>query len=485
MSAGRIVTLAVGCLLVIPALAVMVAGAILGLGYAFGRDDDGYVEVTIDPLSTTATAIVADDLAFGSAPGSPDWAFEMLDADVRLRVDAGSDDLFIGVAPTSAVSTYLDGVAHDTIVDMDDLVAIMRTEPGRFTVTPPADVDIWAAQASGSGTQEIEWEAEAGTWTVVLMNADGTAGLDAEVLVGAKAGFVLPLAVMMVGLGAVLALGSAALIVAGAAGASPSPRSTSSATAPASGNTPINVGQYIGRQSAPVRFEAELDPVLSRWLWLVKWILVIPHVIVLAMLWVAFAVITVVAGLSILVSGRYPPRLFEFNVGVLRWTWRVSHYAGVGGLGTDQYPAFSLQPVTSDRTTLEVEYPERLSRASVLFKWILAIPHLLVVAILTGPSIGLGGATGVDLPVGGGLLGLLALICGVLLLSTNRYPRELFDLIVGLNRWVYRVIVYVALMTDEYPPFRLDQGANDPTAPLQPPPSEDRDRDMALSSSAA
>jgi uncharacterized protein DUF4389 len=111
----------------------------------------------------------------------------------------------------------------------------------------------------------------------------------------------------------------------------------------------------------PARMEARMDQPLSRWLWLVKWVLVIPHVIVLVLLWAAFAVLSVVA------------------------------------------------------------YPGRLSRGLVLVKW--------------------------------------------WLLFTGRYPRTLFDLVLGLNRWVLRVAAYVTLMTDSYPPFRLDMGEHEPGGP--------------------
>ena len=220
----------------------------------------------------------------------------------------------------------------------------------------------------------------------------------------------------------------------------------------------------------PVRVQARLDPTLNRWLWLVKWLLVLPHVVLLALLWPAFAVLSVIALVAIAITGHYPHALFGFNVGVLRWTWRVAYYA-YGALATDHYPPFSLGEHPDYPATLDIPYPPRLSRGLVFVKWLLALPHLLIVAVFIGAGTYLVSQTGQWAMNLGGLVGLLTLAAGVALLFTGHYPQGLFDFILGLDRWVLRVAAYVGLMTDTYPPFRLDLGGSDPaTATLAPKP---------------
>lgn len=208
----------------------------------------------------------------------------------------------------------------------------------------------------------------------------------------------------------------------------------------------------------PLRLEGELEPQLSRWLWLVKWLLAMPHFIVLVFLWVAFVLSTVIVFFAILFTGRYPRGLFEFNVGVLRWSWRVCFYS-YSALGTDNYPPFTLKDVRDYPARLEVEYPESLSRGLVLVKWwLLALPHYLVVGVFAG------GAWSTS----GGLIGLLVFFVGLALLFTGSYPMSLYDFVMGMNRWCFRVIAYSALMTDSYPPFRLDMGGHEPPAGPSP-----------------
>jgi hypothetical protein len=169
---------------------------------------------------------------------------------------------------------------------------------------------------------------------------------------------------------------------------------------------------------------------LSRWLIFVKWLLAFPHFIVLMLYGIAYFVTLIIAWFAILFTGRYPRGLFDFAVGLLRWSARVTVYLN---LMRDDYPPFG----TAGRypAALDVDYPERLSRWKIFFKWPLAIPHLI---ILYGYGI---------------LANAITFVAFFIILFTGRYPRALFDLVVGYYRWDYRVNAYVLLLTDDYPPF--------------------------------
>jgi hypothetical protein len=436
MSAGRIALLVTGCIAALISLGLLTGGCALAVVHATQRDDDGFYSTRHEPFLSEGYAILSDDLDLGTE--GPDWLFEEGRlARIRLQGDSAEPgkQLFFGIGPKRAVEEYLRGVDHDVVVDVeiDPFRVKYRHEPGTRAPAPPDSQTFWAA----SGTGSVEWDVEEGNWVAVVMNADATRSIVAEVSVAAKTRLLLWAALILLGLGLVFGAVAALLIALGVRRA----EGRSAALAPAE---PLPVGVY------PVRVQGELETGLSRWLWLVKWLLLIPHVFVLIFLWAAFFVVTVIAFFAILFTERYPRGLFDFNLGVLRWTWRVSWY-GYGGLGTDRYPPFTLADVDYP-ARLYVPYPERLSRGLVLVKWwLLAIPHYLVISFFLGP-----GWWWTD-HYGPGLIGLLVFFAGVVLLVRGFYPRSLYDLILGMDRWVLRVVAYAGLMRDEYPPFRLDR----------------------------
>jgi hypothetical protein len=468
-TAGRILLVVLGSILALLAAGLMIAGGALLWADRTQRDDDGFLSTPSERFESDSFAITSDSIDLLEAES--DWLFaEDVLGEVRITGEDG--DIFIGIGGTQDVEAYLDGVAHDEVrnLDFDPFRVEYRRFPGEATPRPPAEQTFWAASASGTGQQGATWEAESGEWTIVVMNADASRGVSAELRAGAEAKFLLWLAIGLLVVGVLLLAGGVTMIVIGARGAATTAPVPAVVPATAAVPSAAAVPPVAGRAEPtvfPVALAGRLDPELSRWLWVVKWILAIPHYVVLAFLWLAFLVLWVVAFFAILFTGRYPRGIFDFNLGVLRWTWRVGFYS-YWALGTDRYPPFTLAERPDYPATLHVGYPDRLSHWLPLVKWLLAIPHVILVGIFVG---GWGWGWGDYKGIGfAGLVGILVVIAGFILLFTGRYPRSLFDFTLGLDRWVFRTAAYLSLMRDEYPPFRLDMGETEPAEPAEPAP---------------
>ncbi len=448
MSAGKIVLLVFGAIFILISIGMIVGGGtLIWIDQAF-KDSEGFLTtdtVTLERSSYAITTHPADiDLRGWWRWGQGDFA--------TIKVEGSNNNpakqIFIGIAEQSDVEDYLHNVEYDEISafeiyhpDPDKEYKVEYTRHyGNATPEAPTSQTFWVAEAYGSDTQTLKWELQEGTWVLVLMNADGSKGIDLIGVVGIKVPWIFGVGLGLLIGGIVLLIIAVVMIV------------LATRRPPVSGEmakaVPGAPPGPEGKPSYPLTFKGELAEPLSQWLWLVKWLLIIPHLIVLAFLWVAAAVLWVLSFFAILFTSKYPRSFFDFNVGVLRWTWRVGFYSYLA-LGTDKYPPFTLK-AGGYPADLDVPYPDRLNSGLVLVKWwLLAIPHYIVLSFFWGFThawwrwIGLGF--------------VLVLFAAIVLLFTGRYPKDIYNLVLGINRWTTRVATYSWLMTDRYPPFRLGE----------------------------
>jgi hypothetical protein len=183
----------------------------------------------------------------------------------------------------------------------------------------------------------------------------------------------------------------------------------------------------------PVSLDVSYPETLSRWLPLVKWLLAVPHLLIVYVLGQVFQVLTFVAIFAVLFTTTYPRGMFNFNLGIRRW--QANAYAYVGLL-RDEYPPFTLD-AGQYPLAYEAVYPERMGRFSPLCHWLLAIPHFIVLVFLGIAAIA------------------VTIVAFFSILFTRTYPRGMFEFVVGVGRWSERATLYAAFMTNEYPPFSL------------------------------
>jgi len=209
-------------LIVTGTLASLVAAGLLAVGglALWGhsqKDGDGYLSTDTHQFETGTRALATENLDVDL--GDADWAAQTDDlGNARVQVDSrGDKPVFVGIARTSDVERYLAGVSHSTLDDVSTspFEADYDDHAGNRLPSAPADSYIWAASEQGSGKQTLNWEIEDGDWSVVVMNADGSAGVDADISAGAEVPFLSALGWSALGSGALALVIGVALFVMG------------------------------------------------------------------------------------------------------------------------------------------------------------------------------------------------------------------------------------------------------------------------------
>jgi hypothetical protein len=204
MSAGRILAIVAGALAALIALGLLAGGGVLLWAYGTKRDDDGYYSTRYERFGSPDYAVRSDDLDLGT---DADWLFDQFGT-IRIRSrSAPSRPVFLGIGREADVERYLNGVEHEVVtdVDLDPWQVTYRHESGSRQPPRPGSQSFWAA----SGSDVVTWDVEDGRWVAVLMNADASRGVTAQISVAAKSGLVLWSGVIVLVLGVL----SAALAV--------------------------------------------------------------------------------------------------------------------------------------------------------------------------------------------------------------------------------------------------------------------------------
>ena len=208
---GQIVLLVVGIILALIALVVAGAGG-TAIWASTDKDSDGYHSTGLHLLHSPTEAIATKNIDL--ATSVPEWLFG------KIRIEArpsGEAPIFVGIGHRDDVERYLADVEHDVLtdVDFDPFRAHYDRQSGTQAPKPPAAQTFWVASAHGAGTQVLTWETDSGSWSVVLMNADGSPGVDARVKAGAEIPYGLWIGLGVLVIGILLAAGATLMIVKG------------------------------------------------------------------------------------------------------------------------------------------------------------------------------------------------------------------------------------------------------------------------------
>ncbi len=199
MNRWRTVLILVGIVLVAVGGATLIGGGV-GLWANQQRDRDGFFTTGHERFTTDAFALSLPWFEGEGDPAASFVVFENMLGDFRIRVasrDAAAP-LFIGIGAAADVSRYLNGVGHDEVTEIEfaPLKVTSISRPGAGPAGRPAGQTFWVASDTGTGPRTVTWDAGAqGDWIIVVMNADGSAGIDADLSTGATLSGVLPLAI--------------------------------------------------------------------------------------------------------------------------------------------------------------------------------------------------------------------------------------------------------------------------------------------------
>jgi hypothetical protein len=216
MKTGRVVAIVIGSILGLIGLGLLIVGIAGTVAYGVARDDDGYFRTDEIHLATTTPAITSDSLDLGGTPGDADWLTDRGDfatVTISLQPAGSGGQLFAGIGPTADVERYLGSVARDRVTDYDDSTVSYERHDGSATATPPGDETFWVAKVTTGEPGALTWNVEGGDWTVVVMNADGSSGVDANARVGIKVDWLLPVAIVLMVIGLLLLVGGILLAV--------------------------------------------------------------------------------------------------------------------------------------------------------------------------------------------------------------------------------------------------------------------------------
>src|SRR5512132_1767026 len=214
MSAGRVILIVLGSIGALFGLALLAGGGFL-LWADRTQREDGYLTTQTERFATPTYALTRTRLEVDT--DGTGWVLnDSWFGKVRIRGESpGANTLFMGIGPEADVAKYLGNVDHASVqdIDFDPFRVTYLPVTGGAPQGPPTEQGFWAASASGVGTQTLTWKVRDGDWSVVVMNADGSRGVTADLDLGAKLSFLLWVAIGLLVGGVLVVGGRTALVV--------------------------------------------------------------------------------------------------------------------------------------------------------------------------------------------------------------------------------------------------------------------------------